>query len=97
MTLEFSGEAISWRGPAPFVFVPVPANLSAEIREIAPLVSYGWGAIPATLQVGNTKLKTSLFPKDGVYFVPIRVLIQRQEGVTVGDKVQVRLEIQPRI
>lgn len=24
MILEFEGEAISWRGPAPFVFVPVP-------------------------------------------------------------------------
>lgn len=43
MILEFQAEAISWRGPAPFVFVPVPCELSADIKEVASTLTYGWG------------------------------------------------------
>ena len=94
MTLEFYGEAISWRGPAPFVFVPVPAELSAEIKGISTMVSYGWGVIPVTVQIGLTQFKTSLFPKGENYLVPIKVHVQRAENLNVGDTVSVRLEVE---
>lgn len=42
----FTGQVVYWRGPSPFHFVPVPAAEAAEIRLIAPLVTYGWGVIP---------------------------------------------------
>lgn len=92
MILEFVGEAISWRGPAPFVFVPVPADLSAEIKEISANVTYGWGCIPATVQIGETSFTTSLFPRKGIYLVPVKVKVQKAEDVKVGDAVGVRLE-----
>lgn len=95
MILEFEAHAIEWRGPAPFVFVPVPADSSAEIRELAPLLTYGWGCIPATVQVGGTRTTTALFPKGELYLVPVKVAIQRAEGVAVGDLVRVRLELSP--
>lgn len=93
MILEFSGEAIEWRGPAPFVFVPIPADLSAEIKAISTRVTYGWGVIPSIVTIGATEYKTSLFPKDGIYLVPVKVVVQRAEGVKVGDTVDVRLEV----
>lgn len=93
MVLEFGGEAISWRGPAPFVFVPVPPDLSAEIKAISTQVTYGWGVIPAIVTIGKTEYTTSLFPKDGVYLVPVKVVVQRAEKVDVGDFVDVRLEV----
>jgi len=93
MILEFGGEAVSWRGPAPFVFVPIPPDLSAEIRAIAARVTYGWGVIPVVGQIGGTEFTTSLFPRDGVYLVPIKVAVQRAENVQVGDFVNVRLEV----
>ncbi|QYK54322.1 MAG: DUF1905 domain-containing protein [Fimbriimonadaceae bacterium] len=93
MILEFEGEAIEWRGPAPFVFVPVPEELCADIKSISAQVTYGWGVIPAIIRVGDTELKTSLFPKNGGYLVPIKVAIQRAENVAVGDHVAIRVEI----
>ncbi len=93
MILDFSGEVIEWRGPAPLVFASVPADLSSDIMAISPHVSYGWGCIPVVAQIGDTKYKTSLFPKNGVYMVPVKLMVQRAECVAVGDHVTVRLEI----
>ena len=93
MILKFEAEAIEWRGPAPFVFVPVPPDLSADIKEVSSRVTYGWGVIPAKARIGETEYATSLFPKNGGYLVPVKVAVQRAEGVKVGDLVQVRLEL----
>ena len=93
MILTFSGEAIWWRGPAPFVFVPVPPDLSAEIKAVSSEVSYGWGCIPVVAQIGKTEFTTSLFPKDGAYLVPVKTAVQKAENVSVGDVVNLRLEL----
>lgn len=93
MVLEFVEEAIEWRGPAPFVFVPVPPEMSAEIKAISSYVTYGWGVIPAKVRIGETEYSTSLFPKSGLYLVPIKAIVQKAENVKVGDIVTVRLEI----
>jgi hypothetical protein len=95
VTLEFDGQAIWWRGPAPFVFVPVPSDLSAEIKAISTAVTYGWGCIPALVRIGDTEYSTSLFPKDGIYLVPVKVIVQKAENVQVGDNVNVSLEVVP--
>ena len=94
MTLEFSGEVIEWRGPAPFVFVAGPPDVSAEIKAISSLVTYGWGCIPVTAEIGVTSYSTSLFPRKGLYVVPVKVVVQKAEEVKVGDTVEVRLEFQ---
>jgi len=93
VVLEFAGEAIWWRGPAPFIFVPVPADLSAEIKAISSRVTYGWGVIPVKAQIGDTEYTTSLFPKDGLYLVPIKLKVQKAENVNVGEVVTIRIEI----
>ncbi|RYG45978.1 DUF1905 domain-containing protein [bacterium] len=97
MVLEFEGEAIEWRGPAPYLFVPVPPDLSAEIKALSAHLTYGWGVIPTAARIGETDYQTSLFPRDGVYLVPVKVAVQRAEGVRVGDRVTLRLDLSPRI
>jgi uncharacterized protein DUF1905 len=93
VVLEFVAETIWWRGPAPFLFVPVPAELSAEIKAISSRVTYGWGVIPVAAQIGETEYRTSLFPKEGIYLVPVKTVVQKSEKVSLGDTVKVRLEI----
>ncbi len=93
MILEFTGEVIEWRGPAPFLFVPVPPDLSAEIKDISAHITYGWGVIPAVVTIGNTEFKTSLFPRQGIYLVPVKVVVQRAEKVELGDTVEIHMEI----
>ncbi len=93
ITMEFSGNIIYWRGPAPWYFVPIPLDQSEEIRDISDLVTYGWGVIPVGVQIGDTEWTTSLFPKDGVYLVPIKASIRKAEKLEQGDMVTIQLQI----
>jgi hypothetical protein len=93
LDLRFVGEVVSWRGPSPYHFVAVPADGAGEIRDIASLVSYGWGVIPATVRIGGTRWTTSLFPRNGGYLVPIRDKVRAAEQIDVGDRVDVALSI----
>jgi hypothetical protein len=93
MKLEFSGEIWFWRGPAPWHFVTVPDEESAELEAASAFVSYGWGMIPVTARIGGTRWKTSLFPKDGRYIVPVKAQVRKAEGLAEGDLVAVRLTI----
>ncbi len=94
MDLRFSGELWHWRGPAPFHFVTVPDAESAAIKDISDVVSYGWGMIPATAQIGGTVWTTSLWPKDGRYVLPVKNAVRRAEELDIGDSVLVRLSIE---
>jgi hypothetical protein len=91
MDLEFTGEIIHWRGPAPFHFVAVPDEESAAIEAVSSLVTYGWGAIPVKARIGRTDFKTSLFPKGDRYLVPVKDAVRRAEQLMLGDPVTVHL------
>lgn len=93
MDIEFTGTIIFWRGPAPFFFVAVPAKQSQDIKSISNLVTYGWGVIPVHARIGKTEFTTSLFPKDGLYLVPLKVAVRKAENLEEGDEVTVWLEI----
>jgi hypothetical protein len=92
MRIEFTGAVFVWRGPAPFYFVAVPEAEAAEIRSIASAVTYGWGMIPVRVRIGATEWRTSLFPKDGRYLVPLKDAVRRAERIAEGDVVGVRVE-----
>jgi hypothetical protein len=94
MEIEFSGKILFWRGPAPWYFVPVPAQQSQDLKAISSLVTYGWGVIPVQVRIGRTEYKTSLFPKDGLYLVPIKASVRSAEDLDEGDTVTVRLAVQ---
>jgi hypothetical protein len=91
--LDFDGEIIHWRGPAPFHFVAVPDEESAAIEAVSSIVSYGWGAIPVVVRIGRTEFRTSLFPKDGRYLVPLKAAVRDAEALALGDDVRVRLHL----
>lgn len=90
---EFEAELIHWRGPAPFVFAPVPMEQGAEIRRMAKLLTYGWGVIPVEAEIGGVRFTTSLFPKDGTYLLPLKDKVRRQANITVGDRVSVAMTV----
>src|SRR5215469_9487849 len=94
MHFEFSGEIWYWRGPSPYHFLTVPEAQSRELKEIVPLVTYGWGMIPVQAQIGSTRFTTSLFHKDGLYVLPIKDRVRKAEGVEEGDQVTAHIEVQ---
>jgi hypothetical protein len=93
MIIEFSGEIWFWRGPAPWYFVTVPEEQGNDLKAILGFVTYGWGMIPVSVRIGKTMWKTSMFPKNGSYIVPIKASVREVENLDAGDVVAVRLEV----
>jgi Domain of unknown function (DUF1905) len=93
MDLAFDAVVWHWRGPSPYHFVSVPSDEAEELRTVAAHVTYGWGMIPVTAQVGETEWTTSLFPKNGTYAVPLRDAVRRAEELEVGQTIAVHLRV----
>ena len=93
MSLEFSGEIWYWAGPAPWYFVTVPEKQYEDLKAASKFVTYGWGMIPVHAQIGETEWKTSLFPKDDRYIVPVKASVRKAEKLEEGDTVTVKLEV----
>lgn len=93
MNLEIIGKIWFWKGPAPHYFVTVPEHECRELKAVSSLVTYGWGMIPVRAQIGETVWRTSLFPKNGQYIVPIRASVRKAETLDEGDNVTMNLEI----
>ena len=96
MEYIFSARVIEWRGPSPYYYLPVPAEESADIREVAAMASYGWGVIPVAARIGEVGFQTSLFPKDGGYLLPLKDAVRKPAGLGVGDEVTVEVTIRLR-
>lgn len=93
MDLDFVGDLWHWRGPSPYYFVTVPDEESAQLHAVSTVVTYGWGMIPVRARIGATEWETSLFPKDGLYVVPVKDAVRRAEDLDEGDTVLVRLAV----
>ena len=89
MELEFTGEVIEWRGPAPFFYVAIPQDESDAIGSVATAFTYGWGVIPVRAVVAGIEFTTSLFPRHGGYLLPLKDAVRRPAGIGVGDRVAV--------
>ena len=91
--LQFEAAIVHWRGPAPFLFVPVPDDMADAIRFAARSASYGWGCVPVAARIGATAFTTSLFPRDGTYLLPVKVAVQKAEKIGLDDWVKVGLQV----
>lgn len=92
MDLAFEGTVVEWRGPAPFHFVPLPPDAAEVVDDVKAAVAY-WGVIPVTARIGDTEFTTAMFPREGTYFLPVKVAVRRAEGFGLGDVVDVDLFI----
>ena len=93
MERAFDGEIHYWRGPAPYHFVALPDDDALAVEAVAEAVTYGWGMVPVSARIGDTTWRTSLFPKDGGYLLPLRDSVRRKESLALGDVVSVRLTV----
>jgi len=93
MNLEFTGPMWFWKGPSPYHFITVPEDESGVLEATSGMVTYGWGMIPVEAQIGDTEWKTSLWPKNGLYVVPIKDWVRKAERLELGDPVTVRLAV----
>jgi hypothetical protein len=78
-----------------WIFVSLPQEASAEIREIAGALPRGFGSVRVTATLGATVWKTSIFPdaKAGVYVLPLKKAVRKAEGVEAGDTATLKVEL----
>ncbi len=93
LSFEITGTVIEWRGPAPFYFLRTPIEVTEEIELYKRELTYGWGVIPAKVTIGKTTVTTSLIPRDGSFYIPLKDAIRMPNQITVGDQVTLVLEL----
>jgi hypothetical protein len=93
VTWVFTGRLWYWRGPAPWFFVTVPEDVADALHDLAAELSYGWGMLPVTVRVGETRWTTSLWPQGDRYVVPVKAAVRRAESLVEDDDVTVALTV----
>lgn len=93
MKISFSGEIWYWRGPAPFHFISVPPEGCELLHAASRFVTYGWGMIPVKARIGATEWRTSLWPKDGGYLLPVRADVRKAESLGEGDMAEAEISV----
>ncbi len=88
----YPGETGNWH------FVTVPKKESVAIKKRFGALKRGWGSLPVTVTIGETKWQTSIFPdkKIGGYVLPLKADVRKKEGVTNGATITFLLEIRAR-
>lgn len=92
MEIEFSGELVEWRGPAPYYFVVLPPDEADLVDEVKAEVVY-WGVVPVRAKIGDTDFTTAMFPREDTWFLPVKDAVRRAEGIDLGEVVDVRLSV----
>lgn len=92
MDFEFEGSVVEWRGPAPFYFVDIPPEESADIKVLAKGIEY-WGQVPVTARIRDTEFSTALFPKDGRYLLPLKDVVRKAARIAPDEIVAVELSV----
>lgn len=95
MQLDFEGEIFRWAArEQDWFFVALPAEISAEIREI-PRPYRGFGSVRVHAQIGGSSWRTSIFPDStqGAYVLPLKRAVRDAEGIGDQGVVSVRLEL----
>jgi len=93
---RFDADVIYWRGPSPYFFAPIPAEHGAEIKQLAKFATYGWGVIPVEARIAGVVFRSSLFPKDGSYLLPLKDDVRRKCNLTAGDAISAVIAIHLR-
>ncbi len=84
MDFDFVGPVIEWRGPAPFYFVRIPEEESADIKFAAKGIEY-WGQVPVLVRIADVEFTTALFPKDGRYLLPLKDAVRKAAGIELDE------------
>lgn len=92
MDFELEGPVVEWRGPAPYFFIRIPEEESADIKYAAKGLEY-WGQVPVQVRIDGVEFSTALFPKGGGYLIPVKAAVRKKLGIEVGDLVPVAMNV----
>ena len=95
MFVEFIATPYRWEARTEqWVFVDLPAPLSADIAEI-PRPRRGFGSLRVEVRVGTSVWRTSIFPAgpNAGFVLPLKRAVREAEGIEVGRDVSILLDV----
>lgn len=96
VTFRFTAPLWLWQGNAAWHFLTVPAHISDEIEgRTSVLERRGFGSVRVKVTIGTSTWTTSVFPdkNEGAYVLPVKKAVRADEGLAVGKKAKVVLEL----
>lgn len=82
---------VEWRGPAPFYFLKLDPDEAKSLHDIVKDLTYGWGVIPVKVKIDEEVFETSIFPREGTFFVPVKKDIRVKTDIQTGQMVAATL------
>jgi len=77
-----------------WLFVSLPADASAEIRDLPSGPRRGFDSLRVEATIGASTWRTSIFPGgDGIYTMPVKRGVYERAGVDEGDVVEVSIRL----
>lgn len=95
MTYTFTAKAWKHGSSGGWVFVSLPADMSAEIRAYLKVMEQGWGRMNVIAAVGSSRWKTSMWfdTKHDTYLLPLRADIRSKENISIDDVIDVQVRV----
>ena len=95
MQYEFSAELLLWSHDSSFALCYIPVDIAAEIDEVTQGLRRGFGSVRVEVQLGASKWRTSIFKEAKVrsYLLPVKKAVRLAESVTIGDRLQLKIEL----
>lgn len=92
---QFSSKPWKHAGAGGWHFVSLPVKLSREIRSLFRTEEGGWGRLPATARINDSKWKTAIWfdSKLNTYLLPLKEEIRKAEQVAAGKTITVSIYI----
>lgn len=87
--IKYEFNAMPWKyvGPAGWVFVSLPDQMSKEIRNTFKNEEAGWGRLKAIVKLGNTEWQTAIWfdTKMNTYLLPLKSEIRKKEKIDLDE------------
>lgn len=92
----FEAELWLYPGEAGWHFLTLPPDVADDIAE-QDVGNKAFGSVKVTADIGGHSWQTALFPdaNAGSYLLPVKKAVRTKAGISAGDRVEVRLELQP--
>ena len=95
--IDFTAELWLWQAEkGAWHFLTVPPEESEALRLFSPEAGRGFGSVRVRATIGGSTWKTSVFPSKerGGYILPVKKAVRSAEGLNVGSRAQVTLEVE---
>ena len=94
-TFVFVAELWEHEGAGAWHFVSLPETDADAIDAAAGPTAPGFGSVPVSVRIGQTRWQTSIFPdrKRATYVLPVKKAVRAAEGLEAGAAVEVELTV----